>query len=134
MTTVNATQTENLVRIGDLVMTQNGVYVYGGENDNSAFTSITFDMRNGSFATLRTSPETVAPATLESTVNLKDSRISVTKQPENRPVKWVGPWASTIEGESKVSWNRTKRDGVEEMARKLVIRDWHENGGVVVVS
>lgn len=133
MTTATETRTENTVRIGDAVMTKEGVYIYGGENDNSAFTSLTFDMRNGGLPTLRTKPESVAPATLEALVNLKDPRISVTKQPENRPVKWVGPWASTTEGSESVSWNRTKREGVTEMARKLVIEDWHAAGGNVAL-
>lgn len=133
MTTATETRTENTVRIGDVVMTKDGVYIFGGENEDSVFNTVTFDMRNGGLPTLRTTPESVAPASLEALVNLKDPRISVTKQPENRPVKWVGPWASSTEGSESVSWNRTKREGVEEMARKLVIEDWHAAGGNVAL-
>lgn len=117
-----------IVNIGDVVISTLGEYVYGGNHEEAGFTSISFDLRYGG-STLKTSSELVAPASLP--INLKDSRISVEKDKENRPVSWVGQWKSSAVGVDYVAWEKTKRDGTLKMATLLAIQDWHANGGVV---
>ena len=59
------------------------------------------------------------------TVNLKDPRITVVKH-DKKPGYWAsGPWAASIEDGPVISWHKTKKSGVEEIARRLAIRDWH---------
>jgi hypothetical protein len=123
------------VSVGEAVMTRHGNYVWEGEHELEGMESIIAHVRDG-FTGFKGSSDSVAPLAVEALVNPKDSRISVTKQPENKPGAWVGPWAAVIAGEEEFTnptWHRTKREGVEVLARKLAIRDWHANGGVVTV-
>lgn len=132
MSVATATVTD-VVKVGDAVLTSHGLYIWKGEADTAGMNTISFNLRDGGLPGIHTDKDQVAPASVEALVNLKDSRISVTKQPENRPVTWVGPWRAHVVGEETKfsSWHRTKKEGVQEMARRLAIRDWHEAGGVV---
>lgn len=122
------------VSIGEVVMTRHGKYVWEGEHEMEGMESIIGHLLHG-YMGFKGSADSIAPVAVEALVNKKDSRIAVTKQPENRPGTWVGPWAASIAGEENKStgWYRTKKEGVETIARKLAIRDWHENGGTVTV-
>jgi len=134
--TAEETQTiPQTVSIGDQIMTRHGNFVWEGEHAVEGMEAMIAHMRKGEVG-FEGSPSSVAPLAVEVLVNLKDPRISVTKQPENRPVSWVGPWAAVIAGEEEYtnpSWHRTKKEGVAETARRLAVRDWHANGGVVNV-
>ena len=114
------------VPIGTEVMHRNGDFIYGGEPDNSAFEQIRFDMRGGGKNTIRTGADMVAPVEVEAKVNLKDPRITVVKHAK-KPGYWAsGPWASSIEDGEVLGWHKTKRDAVDDIARRLAILDWHE--------
>ena len=114
------------VPIGTEVMHLNGDFIYGGEPENSSFERMKFDLRYGSMTTIETSPDRVAPVEVEAKVNLKDSRITVVKH-DKKPGYWAaGPWASSIEDGEVLGWHKTKRDAVDDIARRLAILDWHE--------
>ena len=114
------------IAIGTLVLTTGGGhYVYDGPHETPGRAVTSFSLRGGA-AKIKCDMNTVAPVEVEASVNLKDPRISVTKQPENRTATWQGPWAAEVEGGEGKSWHKTKRDGIEVSARRLAIRDWHE--------
>jgi len=116
------------VAAGTKVMHRKGVFSYGGPNDHEGMESMRFDLRNGGLTEIRTSPDRVAPAEVEANVNLKDPRITVVKH-DKKPGYWAsGPWASSIEGGEVLGWHKTKKAGVEDIARRLAIRDWHAGG------
>jgi hypothetical protein len=113
------------VEVGTIVMSNHGVYAYGGLPEHEGFTQLIFDLRYGGHTTLKTTPDEVAPVEVEAKVDLKDPRITVVKH-DKKPGYWAsGPWAASIEGGKVLSWHKTKKSGVEEMARRLAIRDWH---------
>lgn len=114
------------IEVGTEVIDKHSKYVYGGPGDGGPFVRVKFDLRNGGLPTIETDPEYVAPAEVEAKVNLKDPRITVVKH-DKKPGYWAsGPWAASIEGGEVLSWHKTKKSGVEEIARRLAIRDWHE--------
>lgn len=123
------------VAIGDLVLTADGVYVWAGSVDAVAgISTISYDLRNGGVPKISVEADQVAPAFLNESLNLKDPRISVVKDKAGRPVTWVGEWHATVAGEEDQwsSWERTKKDAVLKVARRLAIRDWQNNGGIVL--
>jgi hypothetical protein len=108
-------------------MHRSGVFSYGGPGEYEGMEQMEFHMRTGELTTIRTSPDRVAPAEIEANVNLKDPRISVIKHAK-KPGYWAsGPWASSIEGGEVLGWHKTKKEGVEDVARRLAIHDWHES-------
>ena len=96
--------------------------------------TITYDLRNGGVPTIAIEADMVAPAILDESLNLKDPRIAVIKNKAGRPVTWVGEWSAQVAGEEGQwsSWDRTKKEAVLKVARRLAIRDWHANGGKAV--
>lgn len=122
-----------VINVGDAVLTAHGLHIWNGTSDHAGMNRVTYSLRNGGLPGIETGADQIAPASVEALVNIKDPRISVSKQPENRPVTWVGPWRAHAVGEENKfsSWHRTKKGGVQEIARRLAIRDWHEAGGVV---
>jgi hypothetical protein len=107
-------------------MHRNGVFAYGGPAVMEGSEEMRFDLRHGGLTEIRTSPDSVAPVEAEANVDLKDPRITVVKH-EKKPGYWAsGPWASSIEGGEVLGWHKTKKDGVEDIARRLAISDWHE--------
>lgn len=134
MTAVAEQTVTNTVAIGDLVLTSDGVYVWAGSADAiEGISTISYDLRNGGFPKISIEADMVAPAVLDETLNLRDSRISVVKDKAGRPVTWVGEWHAQVAGEEGKwsSWERTKKEAVLKVARRLAIRDWQENGGKV---
>lgn len=134
MTAVAEQTITNTVAIGDLVLTSDGVYVWAGSADAiEGISTISYDLRNGGFPKISIEADMVAPAVLDETLNLRDSRISVVKDKAGRPVTWVGEWHAQVAGEEGKwsSWERTKKEAVLKVARRLAIRDWQENGGKV---
>lgn len=114
------------VPIGTEVMHRNGVFAYGGEPEHEGFERMKFDLRHGGLTVIETSPEAVAPVEVEAKVNLKDPRITVVKHAK-KPGYWAsGPWAASIEDGPVLGWHKTKRDAVDDIARRLAIQDWHE--------
>jgi hypothetical protein len=114
------------IEVGTIVMDKHGTFRYGGPGDGGPFVRIKFDLRNGGMNTIETDPQYVAPVEAEANVNLKDPRIKVVKH-DKKPGYWAsGPWAASIEDGEVISWHKTKKSGVEEIARRLAIRDWHE--------
>jgi hypothetical protein len=114
------------IAAGTLVLTLGGNhYVYGGPHETPGRAVTSFSLR-GEATVIKCDMDAVAPVEVEASVNLKDPRISVTKQPEMRTATWQGPWAAEVEGGEGKSWHRTKRDGIETSARRLAIRDWHQ--------
>jgi hypothetical protein len=110
-------------------MHKSGVFTYGGEPRMPGFIEVRFDLRNGTNS-IFADPDSVAPAEVEASVNLKDPRIQVVKR-DKKPGYWAaGPWEATIVGDDTSTWHRTKKDGVEDKARRLAIRDWHEQEAV----
>lgn len=117
------------IEVGTTVIDKHGTYRYGGPGDGGPFTRIKFDLRHGGMNTIETDPQYVAPAEVEANVNLKDPRITVVKHAK-KPGYWAsGPWAAAIEAGEPLSWHKTKKSGVEEIARRLAIQDWHAAGG-----
>lgn len=115
------------VALGTEVMHRNGVFAYGGPPEHEGMEQMRFDLRYGTLTTIHTTPDRVAPKEVEANVNLKDPRITVVKH-DKKPGYWAsGPWASSIEGGEVLGWHKTKKDGVEDIARRLAIRDWHES-------
>jgi hypothetical protein len=113
------------IAVGTTVIDKHSTYRYGGPPEHEGFTRLMFDMRHGGLTTIQTSPDQVAPVEVEANVNLKDPRITVVKH-DKKPGYWAsGPWAASIEGGEVLSWHKTKKSGVEEIARRLAIRDWH---------
>lgn len=113
------------VEVGTVVMDRNGTFAYGGPSDHEGSTQMIFDLRNGGHTTIKTDPDQVAPIEVEANVNLKDPRITVVKH-DKKPGYWAsGPWAASIEDGPVISWHKTKKSGVEEIARRLAIKDWH---------
>lgn len=113
------------IEVGTTVINEHGTYAYGGLPEHEGFTQMIFDLRYGNMTTIRTTPDRVAPVAVEANINLKDPRIKVVKH-DKKPGYWAsGPWAASIEDGEVISWHKTKKSGVEEMARRLAIRDWH---------
>lgn len=134
MTTAVETKTEvaQTVSVGDLVLTADGVYRWAGSADAiEGMNTISYDLRNGGVPRISIEADMVAPASLDSVLNLKDSRIAVVKNKAGRPVTWVGEWSAQVAGEEDkwTAWERTKREAVLKVARRLAIRDWQVNGG-----
>lgn len=122
------------ITVGTEVMSRDGNYIYDGPGDGGPFSRIKFDMRNGGLPKIETDPALLAPIEVEEKVNLKDPRIQIIKHPK-KPYAWVsGPWEARAEGDDGSTWHKTKKDGVEEIARKLAIRDWHAEEVVSVVD
>lgn len=116
------------IEVGTIVMDRHRIFAYGGLPEHEGSTRMIFDLRNGGHTTIQTTPDQVAPAEVEATVNLKDPRIKVVKH-DKKPGYWAaGPWAASIEDGPVLSWHKTKKEGVEETARRLAIRDWHAAG------
>lgn len=115
------------IAIGTAVVSTHGsIYTYGGPADHEGFEQLRFHMRTGERTEIRTDPDRVAPAEVKERVNLKDPRITVVKH-EKKPGYWAsGPWAASLDGGEPISWHKTKKEGVAEMAHRLAIRDWHE--------
>jgi len=113
------------IEVGTTVINHHGTYAYGGPHPNhEGWTQLSFDLRHG-VTTILTDPDQVAPVEVEANVNLKDPRIKVVKH-DKKPGYWAsGPWAASIEDGPVISWHKTKKSGVEEIARRLAIRDWH---------
>lgn len=135
MTAVAEQTVTNTVAIGDLVLTSDGVYVWAGSADAiEGISTISYDLRNGGIPKISIEADQVAPAVLDETLNLKDPRIAVVKDKAGRPVTWVGEWHAQVAGEEGKwsSWERTKKEAVLKVARRLAIRDWQENGGKAV--
>jgi hypothetical protein len=117
------------IAVGTIVIDRHSTFVYGGPHDTPGFVRIKFDLRNGGMNTINADPDQVAPVEVEANVNPKDPRIKVVKH-ERKPGYWAaGPWAASIEDGPVISWHKTKKSGVEETARRLAIRDWHNEGG-----
>jgi hypothetical protein len=113
------------IEVGTVVMDRHRTFAYGGPSEHEGSTQMIFDLRYGNMTTIKTSPDQVAPVEVEANVNLKDPRITVVKH-DKKPGYWAsGPWAASIEDGPALSWHKTKKSGVEEMARRLAIRDWH---------
>lgn len=126
--TTEATTPVRPIEVGTIVMDKSGVYAYGGPHEHPGWTQLSFDLRHGGHTTIKTDPDQVAPAEVEANVNLKDPRIKVVKH-DKKPGYWAaGPWAASIEDGEVISWHKTKKSGVEEIARRLAIRDWHAEG------
>jgi hypothetical protein len=137
MTTAVEARTEvtQTVSVGDLVVTTSGVYRWAGSVDAiEGMSRVSYDLRNGGVPRISIEADMVAPADLDRTLNLKDPRIAVVKDKAGRPATWVGEWSAQVAGEEGkwVSWERTKRDAVQKVARRLAIRDWQANGGKAV--
>lgn len=115
------------IAIGTEVMNTHGnIFTYGGPAEHEGFEQIRFHMRSGERSEIFTDPDRVAPAEVAERVNLKDPRITVVKH-DKKPGYWAsGPWAASLEGGEPISWHKTKKEGVAEMAARLAIRDWHE--------
>lgn len=132
MTTAVETKTEvaQTVFVNDLVLTQEGVYRWSGEG-TAGISTVTYSLRFGGVPRINIEADMVAPASLDSNLNLKDPRILVEKNKEGRPVTWVGPWSVKIAGEEDKwsSWENTKKDAVLKAARRLAIADWQAQGG-----
>lgn len=121
--------------VGDLVVTSDGVYVWAGSADAiEGISTISYDLRYGTTPKISIEADQVAPAVLDESLNLKDSRIAVVKDKAGRPVTWVGEWHAQVAGEEDKwgSWERTKKDAVLKVARRLAIQDWHANGGQAI--
>lgn len=113
------------IEVGTTVMDKHSTYRYGGPGDGGPFQRIAYDFRHGGLPTIETDLQYVAPVEVEANVNLKDPRIKVVKH-DKKPGYWAsGPWAASIEDGEVLSWHKTKKSGVEEIARRLAIRDWH---------
>ena len=113
------------IEVGTIVMDRHSTFVYGGPPEHEGFVRIKFDLRNGGMNTINADLDQVAPVEVEANVNLKDPRITVVKH-DKKPGYWAaGPWAASIEDGEVISWHKTKKSGVEEIARRLAIRDWH---------
>lgn len=114
------------VALGTEVMHRNGVFIYGGPPEHEGFEQMKFNLREGK-TTIHTDPDRVAPVEVEDSVNLKDPRITVVKH-DKKPGYWAaGPWAASIEDGPVLGWHKTKRDAVDDIARRLAIQDWHED-------
>jgi hypothetical protein len=115
------------IEIGTPVFDETGeTYIYGG-TASVGMSELTFNLRNGGIATIRTDADQVAPTEVRALVNLKDPRIKVVKGTNTRQFP-VGPWFHEVKlatGITHTGWHRTKRDGVSESAHRLAIADWH---------
>ena len=113
------------IEVGTTVIHTHGTFRYGGPPENASFERMIFDLRYGTLTTIQTTPDAVAPAEVEANVNPKDPRITVVKH-DKKPGYWAsGPWAASIGDGPVISWHKTKKSGVEEIAIRLAIRDWH---------
>lgn len=134
MTTAVETKTEvaQTVSVGDLVLTADGVYRWAGDADATpGMNTVSYSLRYGGVPRISIEADMVAPAALDSNLNLKDPRIIVEKNKEGRPVTWVGPWSAKLEGQEWSTWQNTKKEAVLKAARRLAVQDWHANGGKV---
>lgn len=129
------TEASQIVSVGDIVVTTSGIYRWAGSVDSiQGMSRVSYDLRNGGIPSISIEADMVAPAVLDATLNLKDPRIAVVKDKAGRPATWVGEWSAQVAGEEGkwVAWERTKRDAVQKVARRLAIRDWQANDGQAI--
>lgn len=115
--------------IGDLVLTAEGIYRWAGESKAThGNLTVTHDFRFNSVPTVFAFADEVAPAALESNLNLADTRISITEN-KNAPAGFGPKFTVRISG--GLGWESGAyyaQSGLLKAARVLAIRDWHEAG------
>lgn len=117
--------------IGELVLTAEGVYRWGGDtNGKAGGLSVNYDFRFNSVPTAFAFEGDIAPAALETKLNLADTRISITEN-KDAPSGFGPKFIVKVTGwESGAYYAQT---GLLKAARVLAIRDWHEAGRPPVV-
>ncbi|MCI4659657.1 hypothetical protein [Cryobacterium zhongshanensis] len=123
-----APTTTRTIEPGTLVTDETGhPFTYGGPAEHVGFTTTSYGAGR---PVIHTELSNVAPfdqVPAAAQLDKKDPRISVTLDKAGRPNTWSGNWRSETTGTAFPRWHKTKRDGLEESARRLAIADWWAN-------